>query len=285
MKKKTKQWDKLGGQKHNAHMLLEEKWNPSVSNSWCIFVSPGFLTQSVTLAWFTHSLQTPLLSSWFIHSLSHSFTQSLPHSLPCIRPVTPCICTNSDDHKANTSYQSNPEYFQKSFQDKYSIVLTHQKCSPLCFSLARLKSINIILGTLEYIIMPVRVMMPYWNASDATYCQGIGKKENKLSPPVPAASRLNPRLNLSHSLHLHLHFVTGRDLISEIDARSRLSPEFNRPLCFKERTPVLNLLCRECTSLLIHALHHPLCLISHHRHPPSLPPLWLPQASPSLIKA
>lgn len=102
-------------------------------------------------------------------------------------------------------------------------------------------------------------------------------KKKKRGHTFPCVSYLKTLFNLSHSLHLHLHFMTGRDLTSEINTRSKLSPEFNWPVYFKEGTPVLNLLFSECTSLLIHSPHHPVSLISHHRHPPlpsspSVPP-------------
>lgn len=40
-----------------------------------------FLIHSLTLTRFARSLRPPLLSSWFIRSLSHPFTWSSPHSL------------------------------------------------------------------------------------------------------------------------------------------------------------------------------------------------------------
>lgn len=129
----------------------------------------------------------------------------------------------------------------------------------------------------------------WWQSCDASHSKIwsalLKKNRCRLAdfPQLPQNSK--PFFNLSAPLHLHLHFMTGRDLISVINTRSRLSPEFNQSIYSKERTPVPNLSCSECTSLLIHTPHHPLSLISHQPPAPPLPPPWLPQASPSLIKA
>lgn len=126
------------------------------------------------------------------------------------------------------------------------------------------------------------ILIPDYSAEThhtPTFCQNLNscvrrqmEIREQTFPNVSYLKNQNPIFSPSHPLHQHLHFMTGKGLIREVETRSRLSPEFSWSVYVKERTPVPNLFCSECTSLLIHTPHHPLSLLSHHRHPPPSSP-------------